>query len=78
MEAARTEPCPCCLEAAAVVPEFASPCPQNVTRASSVKLAQFKVYTNRLLTSSFPWLSQGFICFLALFSEAVSQHPAGP
>lgn len=66
------------LEAAAVVPEFASPCPQNVTRASSTKLAQFKVYTNHLVASSFPWLSQGCVCFPALFSEVVSQHPAAP
>lgn len=60
---------------AALKPEFASPCPQKVTRASSMKLAQFKVYTNHLMASSFPWLSQGFVCFSALFSEVVSQHP---
>lgn len=77
-EGGRTEPLLEALKPPLLCRSFASPCPQDVTRASSMKLAQFKVYTNHLVTSSFPWLWQGFICFSALFSEVVSQHPAAP
>lgn len=75
----RAEPCPCCLGATAAVPGFASPCPQNVTRAcpppNSLNLKFTQIIS---LLPVFLGSLRGFICFSALFSEVVSQHPAAP